>query len=82
MSKPQTARHFHPQVAHKKPHFQLTRLSITALEADLAYFNARLELIGTPTTTNQKAQLATFRLLIQSTTRILYRIHHPLSEGI
>lgn len=58
------------------------RPSITALEAELAYFNARLEFIGRPTTINQKAQLAAFRLLVQSTTRILYRLRHPPSDGM
>jgi hypothetical protein len=50
------------------------RLSITGLEADLAYFHARLELIGSPTTINQRAQLAAFQLLVQSFTRILQRL--------
>ena len=45
--------------------------TITGLEADLAYFSARLEFVGTPKTINQKVQLSIFRALIQSTTRIL-----------
>jgi hypothetical protein len=60
----------------------LGKLSVTALEADLAYFNARLEFIGKPITTNQKAQLTVFRLLIQFTTRILQHLRRPTSENL
>jgi hypothetical protein len=82
MSEPQPLRqHPHPTTCQQSSALW-NELRITALEADLAYFNARLELIGTPTTINQKAQLATFRLLIQSTTRILHRLRHPLSDGL
>lgn len=48
--------------------------TVTSLEADLAYFNARLEFIGIPSTINQKVQVAVFRSLIQSTTNILNRL--------
>ena len=50
------------------------RLRVTALEADLAYFQARIQLIGEPATINQKAQLATFRYLIHAVGRILNRL--------
>ncbi len=50
------------------------RLTITGLEADLAYFQARLELIGKPTTINQSAQLATFQLLISALNENLERL--------
>jgi len=50
------------------------RFTVTGLEADLAYFNARMELIGTPSTINQKAQISTFRLLDEALNRILLRL--------
>lgn len=49
-------------------------LSVTGLEADLAYFTARLELIGKPNTSNQKAQVATFRFLQQALDKMLVRL--------
>jgi hypothetical protein len=57
-------------------------MSVTALEADIAYFEARLELLGEPSTSNQKAQVDTFRFLIQSLTRLLSKLkrRHPLAR--
>ncbi len=43
------------------------RVRLARLEADMAYFQARLALIGEPGTTNQLAQRKVFRLLHQST---------------
>ncbi len=48
--------------------------SVTSLEADMAYFQARLELLGTPSTINQKAQAETFRILIDSMGRLLAKL--------
>jgi hypothetical protein len=39
------------------------RTKIARLEADIAYFQARLEVLGEPQTTNQQAQRKLFRLL-------------------
>ena len=50
------------------------RFSVSALEADIAYFQARLELIGKPGTINQKGQVTTFRNLVHAMTRILNRL--------
>ncbi len=58
----------------KKPEGLWDSFSTTALEADLAYFHARLESIGEPRTINQKAQQDTFRLLVQSVGKILKRL--------
>ena len=49
-------------------------LSVTALEADLAYFKARLEWIGEPKTINQKAQQDAFKLLVPAINKILNRL--------
>ena len=47
--------------------------SVSGLEADLAYFQARMEFIGKPRTINQKAQMETFRVLHKTTGRLLRR---------
>jgi hypothetical protein len=39
------------------------RAHLALLEADIAYFQARLEMIGEPTSTNQIAQRKVFKLL-------------------
>jgi len=77
MSKPLPVQEDRPQGTAGPPPIIWSRPSVTALEADLAYFKARLAFIGTPTTRNQEAQVTTFLLLIQSTTRVL---HHLLSK--
>ena len=58
----------------KKPEGHWDSFSITGLEADLAYFRARLEWIGEPKTLNQKAQQDTFLLLIPAISKILNRL--------
>ena len=60
----------------KRPASPWDRLSITSLEADLAYFHARLEWIGKPETINQKAQRDTFQALIPAVGKILNRLKH------
>ena len=42
------------------------RIRTARLEADMAYFQARLELIGQPCTSNQRAQRKVFEILHQS----------------
>ena len=46
-------------------------LRVSALEADLAYFAARLALIGNPVTQHQRAQVKTYRALEKSLAGIL-----------
>ena len=58
-----------------------SRLSVSELEADLAYFRARMQLIGEPTSINEKAQLETFRLLNQSVSAILQRLKRRSGQG-
>jgi hypothetical protein len=43
------------------------RVRLAKLEADMAYFQARLELIGEPESTNQMAQRKVFKLLHKTT---------------
>ena len=42
------------------------RVRLARLEADMAYFQARLEIIGEPGSTNQMAQRKVFKLLHRS----------------
>ena len=62
-------------MTEKKPESPWDSFSATALEADLAYFQARLEWIGEPKTLNQKAQQDTFRLLVPAIGKILNRLN-------
>jgi hypothetical protein len=50
-------------------------LNPIALEADLAYFGARLELVGSPETQYQAAQLKVYRALAKSLEETLQRLH-------
>ncbi len=52
----------------------LLKLRVSALEADLAYFAARLELIGTPATPHQRAQMKAYRTLEEALQNILERL--------
>ena len=42
------------------------KICLANLEADVAYFQARLEILGRPQTTNQIAQRKVFKLLHES----------------
>jgi hypothetical protein len=42
------------------------RIRLANLEADVAYFQARLEFLGEPATANQRAQRKVFKLLRKS----------------
>lgn len=50
------------------------RVRLARLEADVAYFQARLEMIGEPHTANQSAQRKAFKLLYQATSHKVARI--------
>lgn len=62
----------HRQAGNKPSPWE--RFSVTGLEADIAYFEARIELIGTPETINQKAQVDTFKHLEQAMGHVLNRL--------
>jgi hypothetical protein len=49
-------------------------LNPIALEADLAYFGARIELVGVPKTQYQEAQLKVYRVLATSLEETLLRL--------
>ncbi|UHD15375.1 hypothetical protein [Thiocapsa bogorovii] len=42
------------------------RIRLARLEADIAYFQARLEMIGEPTSANQLTQRKAFELLLKT----------------
>lgn len=50
------------------------RVRLARLEADAAYFQARLEMIGAPRSANQSAQCKAFKLLYQATSHKVARI--------
>jgi len=67
-----TPRGHENRAQEKGPIGPSTDSSIYALEADLAYFHARMEWIGKkPVTRNQKAQLHTFRVLISHVVKVV-----------
>lgn len=49
-------------------------LNPIALEADVAYFSARMELVGSPETHYQAAQLKVYRALAKSLEETLQRL--------
>ena len=57
------------------------RTRLANLEADVAYFQARLEIIGEPRTTNQQAQRRVFKLLHKSLGDKIIRAKRRMVEG-
>ena len=49
-------------------------LSISSLEADIAYFEARVELVGKPETCHQEAQIKTYQALDMAMRETLARL--------
>ncbi|AGA89518.1 hypothetical protein Thimo_0679 [Thioflavicoccus mobilis 8321] len=56
------------------------RVRLARIEADLAYFQARLELIGEPTSANQRAQRKLFKLLHEQMGTCLADAKAPSNE--
>jgi len=54
-------------------------LRVSALEADLAYFQARLELLGEPKSSHQKAQKRVYETLGRSLEKTISQLHR--SDG-
>jgi hypothetical protein len=52
-----------PDTSRAAAERRLQRLRLATLEADVAYFQARLEILGEPATNNQKAQQKAFKHL-------------------
>jgi hypothetical protein len=50
------------------------RLRVAKSQADIAYFQARLTLLGEPTTLNQAAQQRTFRRLMKAVGKRLVNV--------
>ena len=58
------------------------RVWLARLEADLAYFLARLEIIGDPESTNQMAQRKVFKLLHKTMAGKILKAKRPTSEPL
>lgn len=71
MSQSQLIKPAKEQTGTQEPKTLWNKPTITNLEADLAYFNARLEFIGIPTTTNQIVQQSVFKSLAKTTANII-----------
>lgn len=56
------------------------RVRVARLEADIAYFQARLEVIGEPESTNQMAQRKVFKLLYRSIAERVLRAKRQYSQ--
>ena len=59
---------------------QSYRVRLAKLEADIAYFQARLEMIGEPTNINQIAQRKVFKLLHKFTGGTVLQVKREYSE--
>ncbi|GAB0150264.1 hypothetical protein L0E83_02210 [Marichromatium gracile] len=57
------------------------RLQIARLEADLAYFQARLELLRAPRSANQLAQRKAFKMLAEVLAQRIRRARQKVKEG-
>lgn len=57
------------------------RTRAARLEADIAYFQARMEMIGEPTTANQLTQLKAFKLLLKTVSTKALKVKRERPEG-
>lgn len=57
------------------------RLRVSVLEADVAYFQARLELLGEPKSTHQAAQYRAYRTMEELLRRFLRRIKRKTASS-
>ncbi|KOR30433.1 hypothetical protein TI04_05865 [Achromatium sp. WMS2] len=67
----------HDKTTHEDTATQtyLSKPTISGLEADLAYFQSRVEFVANPLTTNQKIQLSVFKVLLQFTNKVFNTIN-------
>ena len=56
-------------------------LRLVTLEADLAYFQARLELLGEPRSANQWAQRRTYELLRKSLGELILKTKRRIADS-
>ncbi|MCG6862480.1 MAG: hypothetical protein LJE70_14555 [Chromatiaceae bacterium] len=56
------------------------KIRLASLEADVAYFQARLEILGEPKTANQRAQSKAYNLLRKSLGDLVLRTKHRLLD--
>lgn len=58
-----------------------SKLKLARMEADLAYFQARIEILGEPATANQEAQRTVFTLLRDAIGRDILRQRRRLGAA-
>ncbi|NEX22020.1 hypothetical protein G3480_17195 [Thiorhodococcus mannitoliphagus] len=56
------------------------RIRLARLEADMAYFQARLELIGAPNSSNRAAQRKVFNLLHKTVASKILKLRRRFAE--
>ncbi|NEV62308.1 hypothetical protein [Thiorhodococcus minor] len=56
------------------------RIRLARLEADMAYFQARLELIGSPNSSNRAAQRKVFNLLHKTVASKILKLKRRFAE--
>jgi hypothetical protein len=71
----------YPALSEGKGEHLPGKAHITALEADIAYFQARLEILGEPETINQVAQRRLFLLLHAKSSDLLLNAKRRMLEG-
>ena len=72
-----SAHQFPPTMSER----QRRTLDLAHLEADMAYFQARLELLGEPRSTNQHAQRRTFKLLFMALGERMVEAKRQMMDG-
>jgi len=65
---------------HSNPVEQRHRIDLARMESDLAYFQARLEIIGEPKTTNESAQHKLFQMLCRTLGKRIVHVKRELSK--
>jgi len=65
---------------HGNQDAQLQRIELARMESDLAYFQARIELIGEPATTNENAQHKLFQMLCRTFQNHILRAKRELAK--
>jgi hypothetical protein len=68
------------KLEHQKDANRRQRIKLAHMESDAAYFQARLEIIGDPETSNQHAQRRVFKLLYKAFGNRIVRAKQRLAE--
>jgi len=69
-----------PDTSRAAAERRLQKLRLATLEADVAYLEARLEILGEPATNNQKAQQKAFKHLHKSLNGLIRTTERKISD--